>query len=210
MKQHSIIYVFVFLISVSTKNTVFNRIGNSDVKPAPVNAHSSKKIYSRLGAKAESNNERVVSQIPIQEDALKYEGILKSPPPIKIVTVTTGQNNVRKIAMTHSKPVATSRPVAVRTNKIRISGTMRADETPISAKEKLAIPKSKSVQFSNKVEFKEIEKTKIIMNPGAQIFNKPERRLSMPEQSASDVKSRLGLKNQLEIKTKSVFNRLGV
>lgn len=131
--------------------------------------------------------------VPIEKDALKYEGILKSAPPTKkVFTVTTSINNVRKIAF----------------------GTMRADEAPVSVKEKLAV-KTKSVKFSNRVQYKEIDTTKkIIQKPKfTSVFNKPERRLSMPENNS--VKARLGLKDKSEQQnnltiTKNVFNRLGV
>lgn len=142
--------------------------------------------------------------MPMEKDALKYEGILKSgsPPIKKVVTVTTSKNNVRKIAM---------------------GCTMRADETPVSVKAKLALPKSKSVKFSNHIQYKEIEPNqkpvgnlvaKIVQKPMQKftpVFNKPERRLSMPE-GVNSVKARLGLKsnaNNLTI-TRNVFNRLGV
>lgn len=157
---------------------------NKEVKP----------IYARLGSKSEKIPTEPT--IPVQKDALKYEGILKSPPPVakKVVTITTLKNNVRKIAM---------------------NCTMRADEVPVSVKEKLALPKSKSVKFSNTVEYKEIEsvqdrlvKTKI--QPKQTVFNKPERRLSMPE-GAANVKARLGVKNANNLTiTKNVFKRLGV
>lgn len=156
---------------------------NKEVKP----------IYARLGSKSEKTPTEPT--IPVQKDALKYEGILKSPPPVakKVVTITTLKNNVRKIAM---------------------NCTMRADEVPVSVKEKLALPKSKSVKFSNTVEYKEIEsvqdrlvKTKI--QPKQTVFNKPERRLSMPE--GANVKARLGVKNANNLTiTKNVFKRLGV
>lgn len=126
--------------------------------------------------------------VPIEKGALKYEGILKSDPK-KVFTVTS-INNVRKIAV----------------------GTMRADQAPVSIKEKLAI-KTKSVKFSNHVEYKEIEAAKSLNKPVntakkfTPVFNKPERRLSMPE---NNVKARLGLKNEKKITiTRNVFNRLG-
>ncbi|XP_063825286.1 uncharacterized protein C19orf47 [Ostrinia nubilalis] len=179
------------------KNTVFSRLGNSDtVKTATTNVPV-KPIYSRLGSKPEMAAEEQV--IPISKDALKYEGILKSPaPPVskKTVTVTTSsKNNMRKIA---------------------IGRTMRADETPVSVKDKLNLPKSKSVKFSNHIEYKEIEtvkKTNVAVKGGKQFttfFNKPERRLSMPEGS-NGVKARLGAKNPNNLTiTRNVFNRLGV
>lgn len=92
--------------------------------------------------------------------------------------------------------------------------TMRADETPVSVKDKLALPKAKSVKFSNHIQYKEIEKIgSMVTKPPrpTHIFNKPERRLTMPEGVTTDgVKSRLGLKtvNNLTI-TKNVFKRLG-
>ncbi|XP_075992011.1 uncharacterized protein LOC142987249 [Anticarsia gemmatalis] len=196
--------------------TVFARLGNSETvkTAAKVSTKAAvKPIYARLGSKPASQ-EPEEDQIPMDKDALKYEGILKSPSPTKkIVTVTTSKNNVRKIAM---------------------GCTMRADETPVSVKTKLDLPKSKSVKFSNLVQYKEIEAnkaaTKTVAKPMAkqlpkivqkpiqkpvqkftQVFNKPERRLSMPEGS-NGVKARLGMKNianNLTI-TSNVFNRLGV
>lgn len=88
---------------------------------------------------------------------------------------------------------------------------MRADEAPISAKEKLALPKAKSVKFSNQVEYKEIETNVAVKQSQVkltQVFNKPERRLSMPENNT--VKARLGVKNEKINLTKNIFNRLGV
>lgn len=104
---------------------------------------------------------------------------------------------------------------------------MRADETPVSVKSKLALPKSKSVKFSNHVQYKEIESMqspavkpqakvvqKAIPRPVQKfspVFNKPERRLTMPE-GVNNVRARLGTKSNatnLTI-TKNVFNRLGV
>ncbi|XP_049876173.1 uncharacterized protein C19orf47-like [Pectinophora gossypiella] len=173
-----------------SKQTVFARLGNSEpvaaiatVKTTTIKTDA-KPIFARLGSKTDD-------PVPVQKDALKYEGILKSTPSFKTVTVTTTKNNVRKIAC-----------------------TMRADEAPLSAKEKLAVPKatSKSVKFSNTVQYKEIEAVKkaaTVKPKLTPVFNKPERRLSMPEGS---VKARLGMKantNNLTI-TKNVFNRLGV
>ncbi|RVE47812.1 hypothetical protein evm_007567 [Chilo suppressalis] len=182
------------------KQTVFSRLGNSDdIKVAqqkPTEA-AAKPIYARLGCKPENvaNN----ATIPIQKDALKYEGILKSKAVVKkTVTVTTTKNNVRRIAV----------------------GTMRADEAPVSVKEKLAIPtKAKSVKFANHVEYKVIEGIKKpplvqpkVVHKSTPVFNKPERRLSMPE-GTNTVKARLGVPsrsaNNLTI-TRNVFNRLGV
>ncbi|KAI8438005.1 hypothetical protein MSG28_010663 [Choristoneura fumiferana] len=121
-----------------TKQTVFARLGNTESgkSATTVAAKEVKPIYARLGSKSEKSPPEPT--IPVQKDALKYEGILKSPPPVakKVVTITTLKNNVRKIAM---------------------NCTMRADEVPVSVKEKLALPKSKSVKFSNTVEYKEIE-----------------------------------------------------
>lgn len=93
---------------------------------------------------------------------------------------------------------------------------MRADETPVSVKDKLALPKSKSVKFSNHVEYKEIEAVQKANLPlvktvkkFTQVFNKPERRLSMPE-GVNGVKARLGSKNTNNLTiTSNVFNRLG-
>lgn len=154
-----------------------------------------------MGSKPETAVEQA---LPIPKDALKYEGILKNTPvPKKIVTITTtSKNNVRNIA---------------------IGCTMRADETPVSVKDKLALPKSKSVKFSNHIEYKEIETNQkalaLIGNTlplvkGVKkytpVFNKPERRLSMPE-GANAVKARLGAKNAKNLTiTRNVFNRLGV
>ncbi|XP_063358113.1 uncharacterized protein C19orf47 homolog [Cydia amplana] len=190
---------------VTQTKTVFARLGQSDgagarpklVKPTAVATKDVKPIFARLGSKADSE-----PVMPVQKDALKYEGILKSPPAAKTVTITTTKNSVRRIAC-----------------------TMRADEQPISVKEKLAVPKSKSVKFSNHVEYKEIETVKSVQarvvqktQPKQTVFNKPERRLSMPADDNS-VKARLGVKNvasQPPVKnnnimiTKNVFKRLGV
>lgn len=140
--------------------------------------------------------------IPVPKDALKYEGILKSTAVVKkVVTVTTSKNNVRKIAVN---------------NTMHSPCTMRADETPVSVKDKLALPKSKSVKFSNHIEYKEIEaiqKNQPVLKPVKKftpVFNKPERRLSMPE-GVNGVKARLGAKNANNLTiTRNVFNRLGV
>lgn len=186
------------LFTAPSKQTVFARLGNSDSKqtatvtaPTPKPDTEVRPIFARLGSK------QADQVIPMQRDALKYEGILKVAAPMKkIVTITTTKNSVRKIAC-----------------------TMRADETPVSVKEKLTLPKTKSVKFSNTVQYKEIEpianlKTNTIkLTPKAKfttVFNKPERRLSMPE-SAGTVKDRLGAKkaNSVNI-TRNVFNRLGV
>lgn len=180
------------------KQTVFSRLGNSDpVKISQPVATSAiaKAVFARLGSKAEN----VVGEtaIPVPRDALKYEGILKGQPVVnKSVTVTTTKNNVRRIAV----------------------GTMRADQPPLSVREKLAVAKAKSVKFSNHIEYKEIENSpkltlvqhKVVQKP-TPVFNKPERRLSMPE-GANGVKARLGAPknaNNLTI-TRNVFNRLGV
>ncbi|XP_061385785.1 uncharacterized protein C19orf47 isoform X1 [Danaus plexippus] len=187
--------------------TVFARLGHSDPVP-DVPQKVGKKVFSRLGAKDNKEKDQVV---PIEKDALKYEGILKtSPEPRKVFTVTTSVNNIRKIAL----------------------GTMRADETPVSVKDKLAIARAKSVKFSNRVEYKEIEAVnKVQLKPRlTTVFNKPERRLAMPENTG--VKARLGNKragatkmaavNKMAVGTKkqnaqskftitrNVFNRLGV
>lgn len=196
---------FCVASGAANKQTVFSRLGNSDtVKPVSTNV-SVKPIYSRLGSKTE---DAVVDQvIPVPRDALKYEGILKSTSPVtkKTFTVTTtSKNNERKIA---------------------VGCTMRADETPVSVKDKLALPKSKSVKFSNHVEYKEIEANQkasgVTLNSAtlplvkgvkkfSPVFNKPERRLSMPE-GANGVKARLGAKNTNNLTiTRNVFNRLGV
>ncbi|KAJ2940712.1 hypothetical protein O0L34_g14822 [Tuta absoluta] len=210
--------------ALSTKQTVFARLGNSEpvtglaMKPTLTTKATmvtqkvdTKPVFARLGSKS---NEQV---IPVPRDALKYEGILKSPPTPKkpMVMVTTSKNNVRKIAC-----------------------TMRADETPLSVKEKLALPtKAKSVKFSSTIQYKEIEanqkiaamrpnfptEQKVVQRPKfTPVFNKPERRLSMPEGApSSSVKERLGNKkpNNLTIRnktpnnltiTRNVFNRLGV
>lgn len=161
-----------------------------------LNVQPSKKVFSRLGAKAELS-ERSPLEVPVPADALKYEGILKkTSPPKNIFTVTTTKNNVRKIAIT---------------------STMRADEVPVSVKDKLNMPKSKSVKFSTHVQYKEIEKPKQkpmqpkFTKPVAptQVFNKPERRLSMQEPMTASVKARLGAKDNYTI-TSNVFKRLGI
>ncbi|CAG4989008.1 unnamed protein product [Colias eurytheme] len=138
--------------------TVFARLGtSSQLESKPVQKETNKQVFSRLGTKDKPD---VV--IPVAKDALKYEGILKSPPVVKrSFTVTTTKNNVRKIV---------------------VGRTMRADETPVSVKEKLAVPKAKSVKFSNRVEYKEIETTQNQVKPKfTPVFNKPERRLSIAE-----------------------------
>lgn len=180
------------MFAAPSKQTVFARLGGTDSKQAaPVTIAANKTdtevkpIFARLGSK------QIDQVIPMQKDALKYEGILKAALPIKkIVTITTTKNNVRKIAC-----------------------TMRADETPVSVKEKLALPKAKSVKFSNTVQYKEIETNLKAVNVRPKftpVFNKPERRLSMPESTAT-VKDRLGAKNINNVSiTKNVFNRLGV
>lgn len=183
------------LFTAPSKQTVFARLGNSDTKQttATVSVPTIKTdtevrpIFARLGSKQQDQ------AIPMQRDALKYEGILKAGVPMKkVVTITTSKNSVRKIAC-----------------------TMRADETPVSVKEKLALPKPKSVKFSNTVQYKEIEpnatvKPAPIKPKFTTVFNKPERRLSMPE-PASTVKDRLGAKKTSTVSiTRNVFNRLGV
>ncbi|XP_045779309.1 uncharacterized protein C19orf47 [Maniola jurtina] len=194
-----------------TNKTVFARLGNSDSpqpksvavqRPAPQKP-APKQIYSRLGAKDQPQKEAV----PVDKDALKYEGILKSLPLSKrIFTVTTNVNNMRKIAV----------------------GTMRADQPPVSIKEKLATtktkppislrekialaPATKSVKFSH-VEYQEIEpnKSTLVKPKFTSVFNKPERRLStMLEPEPSSVKARLGLKNEIPKKFQRVFDRSGV
>ncbi|KAG7311030.1 hypothetical protein JYU34_003887 [Plutella xylostella] len=178
------------------KQTVFARLGGSEpARPAPAPAPApARPIFSRLGAKSDAPKEPISAPpIPVPKDALKYEGILKSNPVKKVMTVTASKNNIRKIAV----------------------GTMRADESPVSVKEKLAVPsKTKSVKFSNKVEYKEIEKVSKPVQPAkfTPVFNKPERRLSMPDGTVqAGVKARLGTKdaNNFTI-TKNVFKRLGV
>lgn len=169
---------------------MFARLGNSDVSTTTkaVATQPARPIYARLGTK--SADERQAKPIPIAKDALKYEGILKSPPATKNVTITTTKN-VRKVL------------------------TMRADETPVSVMDKLDGPKS--VKFSSHVQYKVIEKlTKKAKKPSSQasqssqIFNKPERRLTVPDAVTDGVKARLGLKavNNLTV-TQTVFNRLG-
>lgn len=171
---------------------MFARLGNSDIaKPTKTVAVATaakpelKPVFARLGSKTKEID------IPIPKDALKYEGILKSPeaPVVKKIVMTTTKNMVRRIAC-----------------------TMRADEAPVSVKEKLAIPKAKSVKFSNKVEYKEIDPTAKAVKPKyTPVFNKPERRLSMPITEDNSVKARLGAKNTNNFTiTKNVFNRLGV
>ncbi|CAH0767267.1 unnamed protein product [Diatraea saccharalis] len=182
---------------VHNKQTVFSRLGNSEAvivaQKKTTSLAPAKPIFARLGSKSENVGSQT---IPIHRDALKYEGILKSQPVVKkTVTVTAAtKNNVRRIAV----------------------GTMRADQVPVSVKEKLAITKAKSVKFANHVEYKEIEgiqkntlvKPKVV-HKLTQVFNKPERRLSMPETPA--VKARLGTKNANNLTiTRNVFNRLGV
>lgn len=184
----------LYLFTVPTKQTVFARLGNTDAKQTTTDSAPTIKtdtevrpIFARLGSK------QADQIIPMQRDALKYEGILKAAAPMKkVVTITTTKNSVRKIAC-----------------------TMRADETPVSVKEKLALPKTKSVKFSSTVQYKEIEananlKTTAMKPKFTTVFNKPERRLSMPE-GAGTVKDRLGAKktNSVSI-TRNVFNRLGV
>ncbi|XP_041975642.1 uncharacterized protein C19orf47 [Aricia agestis] len=187
--------------------TVFARLGSSEaLKPAA--QKPAKQIYNRLGTKDGLSSGE--SSIPMQKDALKYEGILKSSPPVtkKVFTVTTS-NNVRKIA---------------------VGCTMRADESPVSVKDKLAV-KSKSVKFNNRVEYKEIEavqKMPAVKPKFTPVFNKPERRLSMQHADNSitgaGVKARLGNKGlpQRQFNTdgsqpqrqfnveRAIFTRLGV
>ncbi|KOB69624.1 Uncharacterized protein OBRU01_09419 [Operophtera brumata] len=179
--------------TVTQPSSLFSRLGNNEpvhtITTKATGVQPAKPIYARLGSKSDASQD--VPNIPIPKDALKYEGILKSPPTPtpKNLTVTTTKN-ARKIF------------------------TMRADEEPVSVKDKLALPKAKSVKFSNHIQYKEIEKigsTATKAPRPTQIFNKPERRLTMPEGITADgVKSRLGLKtiNNLTI-TKNVFKRLG-
>ncbi|XP_068626599.1 uncharacterized protein C19orf47 [Battus philenor] len=192
------------------KQTVFSRLGNSESAMAEPPKVAQKKIYSRLGSK--TDGVRRTQSLPIQKDALKYEGILKGNPVVnKVFTVTTTKNNGgRKIAV----------------------GTMRADQAPVSVKEKLAFSSPKSVKFSNRVEYKEIRnirdnrlntkkfvpktapvniKKKFVTPKPTQVFNKPERRLCMPEGFVGGVKSRLGNGKTKDLTvTRNVFNRLGV
>ncbi|XP_034831107.1 uncharacterized protein C19orf47 [Maniola hyperantus] len=199
-----------------TNKTVFARLGNSESaqpksvavqKPVPQKP-APRQIYSRLGAKDQPQKAAAPvgkDSVPVDKDALKYEGILKSLPLSKrIFTVTTNVNNVRKIAV----------------------GTMRADQPPVSIKEKLAtiktkppislrekmglVPATKSVKFSH-VEVQEIEPNKSTIGKPkfTSVFNKPERRLSTLEPEPSSVKARLGLKNEGQ-KFQRMFNRSGV
>ncbi|XP_047520245.1 uncharacterized protein C19orf47 homolog [Pieris napi] len=159
----------------SQSKTVFARLGSSDPKLEETQKET-KKIFARLGSK------NAVTE-PIPKDALKYEGILKSQPVAKrSFTVTTNKNNTRTCV-----------------------GTMRADETPVSAKEKLSLARAKSVKFSNRVEYKEIENVQKPLVKFTSVFNKPERRLSMPV--TNTVKARLGVKKDKI--ANSLFNRLG-
>lgn len=178
----------------SNKQTVFSRLGNNNlepVKPKPTDA-TVKPIYARLGAKSGHREDN--PEIPMEKGALRYEGILKNTTVSKkLVTVTTSKNNERTIAM-------------------RVC-SMRADETPVSVKKKLSLPKEKSVKFSSHIHYKEIERIKTppvkIQNKMTTVFNKPERRLSMPD--GVNVKSRLGTKNANNLTINSnVFKRLGV
>lgn len=181
--------MLIYFMFLGSNKTVFARLGNSDstntIVKLPTN-QPAKPIYARLGSKPADAQE--VQTIPISKDALKYEGILKSPP-------TPAPKNVTITTTRHARKIF----------------TMRADETPISVKDKLDLPKAKSVKFSNHIQYKEIEKVgvKVTKSKPTQIFNKPERRLTMPE-TTDGVKSRLGLKtvNNLTI-TKNVFKRLG-
>ncbi|XP_038207994.1 uncharacterized protein C19orf47 homolog [Zerene cesonia] len=169
----------------SQSKTVFARLGSTNqLESKPAQKETNKQVFSRLGSKDKPD-----AVMPIEKDALKYEGILKSPPVVKrSFTVTTTKNNVRKIV---------------------VGRTMRADETPISVKEKLAVSKAKSVKFSNRVEYKEIETSQNQAKPKfTPVFNKPERRLSIPE--TNSVKARLGAKNDKVTITTNIFKRLGV
>ncbi|XP_050680500.1 uncharacterized protein C19orf47 isoform X2 [Leptidea sinapis] len=166
--------------------TVFARLG-TEAKVVPkvenvVQKESAKPIFTRLGVK-----EKTDVVIPVPKDALKYEGILKSPPVVKRGFTVTSNNNIRKVNV----------------------GTMRADEAPMSVKDKLALPKAKSVKFSNKVEYKEIEAISNVVEKVNTFFNKPERRLAMPEMT---VKGRLGVKKDQPnvVITKNIFKRLGI
>lgn len=177
--------IFCFFYSFTAQNkTVFARLGSSEpCKPIKPTNEKPKQVFSRLGSK---DRDQIV---PIEKDALKYEGILKSDSK-KIFTVTS-VNNVRKIAV----------------------GTMRADQAPISVKEKLSL-KTKSVKFSNQVQYKEIEpkslKSVNLVKKFTPVFNKPERRLSMPDNQTPNVKTRLGMKSEQKLTlNKNVFNRLG-
>ncbi|KAL4713856.1 hypothetical protein ACJJTC_015510 [Scirpophaga incertulas] len=186
--------------AVAGKHTVFSRLGASEptalLQPQKSNVPV-KPVFSRLGNKP--LNQEVHQSIPLQKDALRYEGILKTCNVAKHkevgiikqkVTLSTAQTNLRKIF-----------------------GTMRADEVPISVKEKIGMPKPKSVKFSNHVEYKEIDSNNqaCLVKPkiAQSVFNKPERRLSMPV-DANGVKARLGAKNVNNLTiTRNVFNRLG-
>lgn len=178
----------------SNKQTVFSRLGHNSIEPVALKPTDTavKPIYARLGAK--SGHREETREIPMEKGALKYEGILKSTAVTKkLVTVTTSKNNERTVAMKQC--------------------SMRADETPLSVKEKLALPKGKSVKFSSQIHYKEIERNKTppvkAGNKVTTVFNKPERRLSMPD--GVNVKSRLGVKNANNLTINSnVFKRLGV
>ncbi|CAK1544382.1 unnamed protein product [Leptosia nina] len=113
---------------VPTK-TVFARLGSSEQNVKETQKET-KQVFARLGTK-----DKLDIAIPIEKDALKYEGILKSPPVVKRSFTVTANTNTRKITV----------------------GTMRADEAPLTVKQKLSLPKTKSVKFSNQVEYKEIE-----------------------------------------------------
>ncbi|KAF9798341.1 hypothetical protein SFRURICE_010758 [Spodoptera frugiperda] len=188
-------------VKEGSSKTVFARLGNSESgKVSPVTTKASvKPIYARLGSKADKEEDD--QAIPIEKDALKYAGILKNTVDVskKVFTVTTSKNNVRKIAV----------------------GTMRADEAPVSVKTKLAKPKS--VKFSNQIQYKEIDSVQLNQKAQTQkavqtpvpkftpVFNKPERRLSMPPVANNGIKARLGQKNTNNLTiTRNVFNRLGV
>ncbi|XP_049885352.1 uncharacterized protein C19orf47 homolog isoform X2 [Pectinophora gossypiella] len=103
---------------------------------------------------------------PMQKDGIH------STPSFNNLTVTTSKDNIRKI-----------------------SCTGRADEAPLPDKEKQALPKAKSVTFSETVQYKEIEAVyKAIVKPKFRtVFNKPGRSLSMFE-GGGRVKARLGIK----------------
>lgn len=166
-----------------------------------INLANSKNVFNRLGDKKGD---------AISDDgALKYEGILKNTPtPNKIIIERNFHTSAKRVSK---------------------SGTMRADEIPISIKDKLpsTLQQRKSVKFSPHIDYKEIEKRPIsnVLKEKLPKINLRTVALSKALQKTvlqrlpvgktkaifkSNIKNRLG-RNKIILKNKSgVFSRLGI
>lgn len=167
----------------ASKQTVFSRLGTSISDEQPEKSSITRNVYARLGNRSiilKSDNDELSSK----DEALKYEGILKC---------TSTPKAAAKFVVT---------PTVV---KKVITGTMRADEVAISAKDKLK--KSKSVKFSNYVHYKEIEE-----KPKDSIVIKREVSQSVPQKVERSVHSVTHLKFDKKIANRRIISvkaRLG-